>query len=118
MNKQEIYDKVYNHLLKQGCAAIEDCYCRYRTSSGNMCAIGCMIPDEMYDSKMEGDDIRMVLENFENVSNFFKVESSDDVKFLKELQRAHDFELDVYGIEGWKRAMRRIALRYNLEFKG
>lgn len=52
MKKQEIFDKVYRHLLVQGVRAEDDNGCRYRIGK-LMCAIGCLIPDELYDEKIE-----------------------------------------------------------------
>lgn len=49
MNAQEIFDKVVNHLRKQGHRSLsEDGRCLYRGSNGDKCAIGCIISDEDY----------------------------------------------------------------------
>lgn len=52
----EVIDYVESFLLKQG----EPSYCpmlgcRYRSSKGLKCAAGCLIPDDLYDSSMEGE---------------------------------------------------------------
>lgn len=59
MTKQEIFDKVAVHLLAQGKPS-KNAYgdCMYRgVDPGSACAIGCLIPDELYDPKME--DVRV-----------------------------------------------------------
>ena len=54
MTEQEIFDKVVLHLYQQGEPSItHGGRCRYRLS-GKMCAIGCLIPDDMYSESMEG----------------------------------------------------------------
>lgn len=58
MTLQEIFDKVYAHLKKQGKPALGPGeygpLCRYRTDDGLMCAAGCLIPDDLYDPEIEG----------------------------------------------------------------
>lgn len=54
MNRQEIFDKVLEHLRKQGGLSLnEHGKCCYRGNHGNKCAIGVLIPDELYKSRME-----------------------------------------------------------------
>ena len=57
MSLNEIFYKVEKHLLKQNEQAKVRNMCKYRTDSGLSCAIGCLIPDGMYSSKIEGGDI-------------------------------------------------------------
>ncbi len=58
---QQIFDAVATHLLSQpGPAMAPAGTCRYRTSDGRMCAVGCLIPDDRYDPGIEG---YTVLEN-------------------------------------------------------
>jgi len=53
MSAQEVFDKVYNHLINQGRASVDEYgFCRYR-HNGLMCAAGCLIPDEEYSQKLE-----------------------------------------------------------------
>lgn len=58
MNKQEIFDAVAIHLFKQGVQSrAEVGPCLYRTKEGLKCAVGALIPDELYDPSMDqGDD--------------------------------------------------------------
>jgi hypothetical protein len=52
--KQEIFDTVVTHLFTQGKAAQdEDETCFYRAPDGCKCAVGALIPDELYDETME-----------------------------------------------------------------
>jgi len=55
MTNQEIYTKVRKHLLTQKERAAENGYsCRYRTEEGLTCAVGCLIPEELYTGNIEG----------------------------------------------------------------
>lgn len=61
MTKQEIFNKVRDHLLAQGKAAkgplsqdSGNMTCMYRAPDGSKCAIGCLIPDDKYFPEMEG----------------------------------------------------------------
>lgn len=38
-----------------------DSTCAYRGTDNNMCAIGCLIPDELYNKKYEGKNIRALM---------------------------------------------------------
>lgn len=54
-SKQQIFDYVYKFLYKQGKrAADKNGGCKYRTHDGLKCAVGCIIPDELYSPIMEG----------------------------------------------------------------
>ncbi len=54
MTKQEIFDKVKAHLLAQGKRAVNgDGNCMYRGMDGTKCAVGCLIPDELYTPLLE-----------------------------------------------------------------
>lgn len=61
MTRQEVYNKVRDHLLAQGeqSAGMMGCQYRAERSDGTvlMCAIGCLIPDELYDDGLEGMDV-------------------------------------------------------------
>lgn len=58
-NEQKVFDRVLNHLRTQGKAssnAAGDCLYRYSESNTGKtlsCAIGCLIPDEAYNPKIE-----------------------------------------------------------------
>ena len=65
MSNQEIFDKVATHLLKQGQRSVALSsegapQCQYRGDKGTMCAVGCLIPDERYDSSIEGLSVAMM----------------------------------------------------------
>jgi len=54
--KQQVFDQVATHLLKQGKKSVSNGRCRYRGDEGTMCAAGCLIADDEYYDPMEGRD--------------------------------------------------------------
>lgn len=60
MTDRETFERVRGHLLAQGRRAqdpeAETCAFRTVTATGETlrCAVGCLIPDELYDLRMEG----------------------------------------------------------------
>ena len=118
MNKQEVFNTVWNHLNKQGEAAmLNDHECQYRTPDGKMCAVGCLIPDGVYEPCMEGQTVRSLLEAYPDalasVGIHFDETSQDDLTFLSELQNAHDHDL-CNDFDEWQRQMETIAANHNL----
>jgi len=51
--KQDVFDTVLNHLRRQGPATSTTGRCAYRTDTGKSCAVGVLIPDDMYDPVIE-----------------------------------------------------------------
>lgn len=65
LDEKQIMRKVMKHFAKQkhramaqASAPFEDsAVCRYRTEDGEMCAIGCLIPDDQYYPEIEGKSV-------------------------------------------------------------
>lgn len=55
---QETFDRVAKHLLKQNKKSVNGTQCMYRSSDGLQCALGCLIPDELYVPSLEGTTLR------------------------------------------------------------
>lgn len=52
----EISEKIRDHLIQQGRVSSDNAsasMCLYRTEDGAKCAVGCLISDEFYSSKLE-----------------------------------------------------------------
>lgn len=127
MNRQQIYDRVKRHLLKQGVKSgvqpyyepEDDCddykpefECKYRMTDENgrvlKCAIGCLIPLRNYDPAFEGDNAQS-----DKVRGAIPPSlgiAYEDADFLNALQTVHD------GSEPdeWPAALERVARRYQL----
>ena len=110
MTNQEVYDKVKAHLLTQNAKSISKKYalCKYRMiRSTKRCAIGCLIPDNLYEKEMEGNAVHNLLHDFPKVKEFFDGVSSD---LLDALQTVHDNEL----VKNWPRELEVVAKAYGL----
>lgn len=54
MTPQDIFDRVCDHLAEQkGRAIAGDGFCQYRAPNGLKCAVGALIPDHLYDPRMD-----------------------------------------------------------------
>lgn len=90
MTNQEIFDKVADHLIKQGRKSIRENtsrYCMYRGADGTMCAVGCLIPDELYSADMEDLTADDLIKKFPNTKKIFNPRSTN---LLLDLQDVHD----------------------------
>jgi hypothetical protein len=115
MTHQEIFNKVARHLLVQNKEAMDDkLTCMYRNDDGLKCAIGCLIPDELYTPDIEGtgindgggDEVWAIL-----VQAGFNKE--EDEELLSALQWLHDGQPP----ETWRERLRYMAAEFKLEFR-
>lgn len=109
---QTAFDLAYKHLLAQNERSTEDGHCKYRSSTGLMCAVGCLIPDEVYDpvydhSETGGTGIKMILMRHAELAGLF---DGVDPDLLQSLQQVHDS----YLIGDWKDQLGVVAAQYEL----
>lgn len=116
MTPQDIFDRVSEHLLKQGRAAINptphtpSMTCVYRAPNGDKCAVGCLIPDELYRPDFEGlPGHRRAIMGAAGVAR-----TELNATLIRHLQSAHDTTLKDYGLKWWAGDMREIAVRFDL----
>lgn len=112
MDRQSVYDRVKAHLLAQGEKAqtMHEKYgkiCAYRGMSGKKCAIGALIPDEMYVEAMEGN--APTAEPLRPLRAHLGVEGNDE-KFLIALQEVHDCSPP----HEWSTKLEALAVEYGL----
>lgn len=118
---QQLYNRVRDHLLRQlERARVYDeesggHRCVYRSPDGLKCAVGCLIPDELYDPAIEGVLIQYGDYEMRPVERkLFKLLGDPPdavVRLLRDLQSTHD-GVDV-GL--WKEKLREIAVNRDLE---
>jgi hypothetical protein len=103
MTPQEIFDTVAKHLFTQGKPAkqmmpdpyndddTEDSVCRYRAADGTKCAVGVLIPDELYVESMEGQSLSGLIMNARK-QGLPELPSwmEENASLLMDLQGAHD----------------------------
>lgn len=106
MTAQEIFDTVAEHLLNQNAKAVDECGVpMYYAPDGKKCAIGCLIPQELYKEEMEGLGASNVFDAF----RMNDIVSGECYNLVDYLQYVHD-ELDV---EKWRASLVTVAEYYN-----
>lgn len=103
MNKKEIFYKVAEHLVKQGRKAKDATgdFCQYYAPNGDKCAVGCLIPQGLYEKKIEGCGVTgPTLEPI-----LKKMGVAKHVEFLSSLQTIHDSS----DVADWGRRLGKIA---------
>ena len=115
INRQEIFDKAMAQIRSQGCKSIlsTDTICSYRGVSDDgvptKCAIGALIPDELYHPNLEGRSLTVFLSIFRTrvfqdlidpqeyphqyaglTALFAEWSEPETADFLCDLQRVHD----------------------------
>lgn len=109
MNPQEIYDTVKKHLLTQMAKSVHpvEGYCMYRNPNGLKCAVGCLIPDELYDLEMDtaGKGLSVILQNFS-----LPLWMRENIGLLLDLQRLHDGS----EVRRWVNEVQTVAHTYGL----
>ena len=130
MTEQKIFDSVLAHLRKQGKASLNaKGKCAYRGEGGTACAVGCLIPDELYDPRIENWTVESILGLRANGAGACENEAYREVLariaghlgqeneyLLAALQEAHDHMLAKSGLPAWERAMERVAGYFGLVY--
>jgi hypothetical protein len=102
---EEVFDTVRSHFAarllggSQELARTEKGRCLYRLEKDGQvlkCAVGCLIPDEMYNERMEYKPLSYVIDTFASAS-FLLFSDNVDEAYLVYLQRLHDNSHNVSG---------------------
>ena len=109
MNLQQVFDKVSNHLLTQNAKSVEDGECAYYSSNGTKCAIGCLIPENLYEESMEGNGVSA---NYVHSALHPISVKGDMHDMLVDLQIMHDNQEPYL----WPNALFNLANCYKLQF--
>jgi hypothetical protein len=136
LTAQQIFDRVLTHLRTQGQAArhVYDggTSCRYRLEQDNgptlSCAVGCLIPDDVFEPGIEGSSIGAILslaEDYEKAGGLDNMPAHkwlyenvrEHLHLLQDLQRAHDGHMKgETAMLRWECQMRAIAAYRNLTY--
>lgn len=121
MTKQEIFEKIATHLLTQNKKSMttfpitkvrDGQICAYRGDNNTKCAVGLLIPDEIYNENMEKKNVQELLEEFPLALSHLKLEEDDKRIFLLiDMQSIHD-NIEPYE---WKSSLQKYAVKYNLD---
>lgn len=107
--QQQTFDTVVTHLRKQGVQSRKGTgMCMYRGSGGLMCAAGCLIPDDKYDTGMEGFSASSVGGRPRNVLE----DEGHDIPLVQSLQVTHDLRLP----HEWEEQFMVIACANDLKY--
>jgi hypothetical protein len=101
---QEIFDAVSCHLLlAQREKSIASGRCSYRSVHNRACAIGCLIPDDVYDRQMDSGvwSIDQLLAGSRALYDMYGQHRS----LLIDLQKVHDF----CDVRDWPDSLVRVA---------
>jgi hypothetical protein len=111
MTTQEAYESIRAYFTRPGAqlAKKENGFCSYRldTSSGvAKCAVGCLIPDDLYNYKMEDVRVGVLIRQFPELNPIFEGVS---IAFLENAQWAHD-ATETEDVEEFIEELDRVAL--------
>ena len=135
-SNQEIFDYVANHLLTQNEQSVTvysvstmesltkrpDGYdkikCNYRSRKGNKrlsCAIGCLIPNKLYNEDMEGKSVVGIIEKYDSISKYLIGDNApiNKIELLSALQDVHD--LWKANHSDWKSSLNKVAAKFRLK---
>lgn len=115
MTKQEIFNKVKKHLLKQKVRAEnKKGQCKYIMKDGRRCAIGCLLDKKAAESFYGGvgDLIRLQYPEFIAILPSDSQDKLERMEFLVELQSIHDH----YTPKFWMGQLHTFAQRYDLTY--
>jgi len=108
MTPQKLFDDIVTFQRKQGekCSGAND-GCFYRGPGGLRCAVGCVIPDKLYHTDMEGRDVRDLVDKFLKLGNYF---GWGNLILLQGMQRTHD----ACDVNFWEREWQSVASTHHL----
>lgn len=108
ITNQDAYNIVAKHLLTQLAQSIYPSgNCVYRGKGGKKCAIGCLIPDELYDVSIEGSTVDR--EKVQDIMDQIIVDP--DFMLLTDLQYIHD----QVPVSEWKERLSKTAAEYGID---
>jgi hypothetical protein len=92
LTKQQIADGIYDWFFakgnRQSKKSPSSSFCMYRNPQGAKCAVGCLIPDEMYNPQMENTGtVYEIFPEYPSLQYYF---GKENLMFLSSCQRWHD----------------------------
>ncbi|WP_395066127.1 hypothetical protein [Paraburkholderia silvatlantica] len=114
LDAQDVFDVIAWQLLRQNAraTAFDGVKCMYRAPDGKRCAIGWIMPDEVYHKTIEFMGVRDIAQQMinTNYADAFARFLYRHMDLLRDLQEMHDARMPC----DWPVAMRVIAQRYHL----
>ncbi|WP_322092780.1 hypothetical protein [Paraburkholderia bannensis] len=114
LDHQDVFDVIGWRLLFQNARALaaDGMRCMYRAPNGKRCAIGWIIPDDLYSPEFEFKGVRDIAAGLAETDygRDFAAFVGDHVAMLCDLQGLHD----AYPVSDWPLRLRLIAQKYEL----
>ena len=116
---QEVFDIVVNHLFTQGRPSYGGVQnCMYRAPDGLRCAVGVLIPDNLYDPEFEGDTADCVIQKLFNKD---RADWREHKGLLLALQEVHDecfvISTGAFSIRDLRTQLLKVAAEFSLEYR-
>jgi len=115
MTKQEVFNKVAKHLLKQGERALtKNGTCQFHVPDSKMrCAVGCLITKRYYKVDMEFHSPEGLFVEFPKEMKNLRLNKRRHKIILDELQELHDN--DYTDPEDWSEELKKLAQNHKLK---
>ena len=116
---QEVFDIVVNHLVTQRRPAYTGLSgCMYRAPDGLRCAVGVLIPDNLYDPEFERDTADSVIRKLFNED---LADWREHRELLLALQAVHDecfvISRGTFSIKDLRAQLLKVAAESSLEYR-
>jgi hypothetical protein len=112
---QQLFDTMVAHLRTQGTTAILDGMSAYHGLDYRRCPVGAVIPDDLYDVRMEGKDITQLSKL---QASWINPELNMMFRWHHTIFRALQQVHDTVHPELWEYQFRLIAAKYHLLLDG
>lgn len=111
LTKQEIFDQVARHLLTQNERAISsNGNCQYHSKDGLKCAVGALIPDNLYNQAFENRKVGYLLAAWKEIMRKIGLDEKEHALLLYALQGIHDCTEPCV----WRGQLERVAQKFEL----
>lgn len=126
---QVLFDDIVNHLRSQKCKAYNGINCAYRGEDNKRCAIGGILPDELYFPELEGSGVHTFWtqdlwhsnwDKAQKIGNFWdKVQKIGNFIGKSNSQLAHELQCvhDKSPIDMWETKFEKLAEFNNLKYE-
>lgn len=106
MDTQTVVDKILTHLWDQGRVSYDLSLngCAYRGEDGTKCAIGILIPDDIYSPNMEGKSFHQLCQQYDVVADLPEIKAIKQVGEV--MQQLHD---NLQGMPDFRKRLRNRA---------
>lgn len=116
ITKQEAFDTMLTHLREQRLPAIDQTLaCLYRDPNGYKCAVGCLIPDDLYNDSLENQPMEEIVEHIgmnPEIASFLRaaqtqmhdkpssiyIETESEESFMQEVEAGAKLVAQIYNL--------------------